>query len=170
MEFQSPNAMARAAYEDAVAQIKNGPYGGEGNHGHCGGGSVEMVDRGVESVDSKRERDDTMLFNAVRKNSVAQIQHDDKAVTSRIEDIWRSSSGTVDTKISQTMETILTEIDSLVAAGLGAFYDLDATTRQLSQSKELAENRAREAKRLASIDEQSRTTLSVSGARRISFP
>jgi hypothetical protein len=168
MEFQSPNAMARAAYENAVAQIKNGPYGGEGNNGHShgGGGIVDMVGRGGGG-ESKAQRDDAILFHA-RKKSVAHI--DDKAVSSRIEDIWHSSSGTVDAKIFQTMEIMLTEIDSLVAAGLGAFYDLDAAMRQLSQSKELAENRAREAKRLHSIDEQSRTTLSVSGSRRISFP
>jgi len=169
MEFQSPNAMARAAYENAVAQIKNGPYGGEGNNGHShgGGGIVDMVGRGGGGESKTRERDDAILFHA-RKKSVAHI--DDKAVSSRIEDIWHSSSGTVDAKISQTMEIMLTEIDSLVAAGLGAFYDLDTATRQLIQSKELEENRAREAKRLHSIDEQSRTTLSVSGSRRISFP
>ena len=83
-------------------------------------------------------------------------------MASRIEDIWRSDSGTVDAKTSQTMEIILSEIDSLVGLGLSAFSTLDETTRTLHQTKEVAENRAREAKRLMAMDEQSRSTLSVS--------
>lgn len=151
--------MARAAYEDAVAQM-SGPYGGEADHAR--GGNVAGT---IERADSGKTREcDAMLFNA-RKDNVVNIQHDEKAMNSRIEDIWRSSGGTVDTKMSQTMDTLLPEIDSLVAAGLGAFSSLDTTNRQLNQSKELAENRAREAKRLHSIDEQSRATLSVSAAR-----
>jgi hypothetical protein len=53
------------------------------------------------------------------------------------------------------------ELDSLLEFGLGAFNDLDMTTRQLTQAKELAETRSREAQRLQLIDEQSRTSLSV---------
>ena len=164
----SPKSMAQAAYEDAVAKM-SGPY--EGDHGHGGGGNVEKINRGGESAESAKQREETLLFNiSFLENNAANIQHDEKAMSSRIEDIWRSSSsGTVDTKITQTMETILTEIDGLVGLGLGAFSALDTTRRQLGQSKELAENRDREAKRLHAIDEQSRSTLSVSGSRRRSI-
>jgi len=163
----SPKSMAQAAYEDAVAKM-SGPY--EGDHGHGGGGNVEKINRGGESAESVKQREETLLFNTSQTNNVVNMQHDEKAMSSRIEDIWRSSSGnTVDTKITQTMETILTEIDGLVGLGLGAFSALDTTRRQLGQSKELAENRDREAKRLHAIDEQSRSTLSVSGSRRRSI-
>ncbi|KAL7497851.1 hypothetical protein ACHAWT_009094 [Skeletonema menzelii] len=156
----SPKSMAQAAYEDAVAKMSNDLYsdneGGGGHHGR--GGNVEKSDRG-ESAESVNVREETFLNTALTRNSV-NVQHDEKAMSSRIEDIWRSSGGTVETKITETMETILAEIDGLVGLGLGAFSALDTTKRQLNQSKELAENRDREAKRLHSIDEQSRTTLS----------
>lgn len=158
----SPKSMAQAAYEDAVAKMSNDLYsdneGGGGHHGR--GGNVEKSDRG-ESAESVNVREETFLNTALTRNSV-NVQHDEKAMSSRIEDIWRSSGGTVETKITETMETILAEIDGLVGLGLGAFSALDTTKRQLNQSRELAENRDREAKRLHSIDEQSRTTLSVS--------
>ena len=166
----SPKSMAQAAYEDAVANMSNGQYGGsEGDHGHGGGGNVEKINRGGESAESVKQREETLLFNTSQTNNVVNMQHDEKAMSSHIEDIWRSSSGSVDKKITQTMETILTEIDGLVGLGLGAFSALDTTRRQLGQSKELAENRDREAKRLHAIDEQSRSTLSVSGSRRRSI-
>jgi len=148
--------MAQAAFEDAVANMSNGPFGGgEGNHGHGGGGTEKDIDRS-ESAES---REDTLLFDTVLTNNNVGVEHDEKAMCSRIEDIWRSSSGAVETK-TQTMETILAEIDGLIGLGLGAFAALDSTKRALNQSKELVENRDREAKRLHSIDEQSRSTLS----------
>ena len=153
----SPNAMARAAYEDAVAQINNAPCGGsDGGRSHVEEGVVEKSDRGGGNVVA--ERGDSVFFS----NNNANNHHDGKAMASRIEDIWRSDSGTVDAKTSQTMEIILSEIDSLVGLGLSAFSTLDETTRTLHQTKEVAENRAREAKRLMAMDEQSRSTLSVS--------
>ncbi len=164
----SPKSMAQAAFEDAVANMSNGSFGGgEGNHG--GGGTGKEIDRS-ESAES---REDTLLFStSLTTNNNVSVEHDEKAMCSRIEDIWRSSSGAVETKITQTMETILAEIDGLVGLGLAAFSTLDTTKRQLAQSKELAENRDREAKRLHSIDEQSRSTLSVSysRSRSISYP
>lgn len=163
----SPHSMAQAAFEDAVANMSNGPFGGgEGNHGHGGGGTGKDIDRS-ESAES---REDTLLFDTVLTNNNVGVEHDEKAMCSRIEDIWRSSkmSCLTITKITQTMETILAEIDGLIGLGLGAFAALDSTKRALNQSKELAENRDREAKRLHSIDEQSRSTLSVSDSRGIS--
>lgn len=154
----SPTTMAHKAFEDAVANLSNGQFGGgQGNHGH-GGGTGKEIGRS-ESAES---REDTLLFNTNLTNNNAGAEYDEKAMCSRIEEIWRSGSGTVETKITQTMETILAEIDGLVGLGLGAFAALDSTKRALNQSKELAENRDREAKRLHSIDEQSRSTLSVS--------
>lgn len=163
----SPKSLAHKAYEDAVANMTNGSFSsGEGNHGHGGGGGTGKDGNHSESTES---REDTLLFNTALTNNNAGVEHDEKAMCSRIEDIWRSSSGAVETKITQTMETILGEIDGLVGLGLGAFAQLDSTKRALNQSKELAENRDREAKRLHSIDEQSRSTLSVSDSRQRSI-
>lgn len=167
----SPKSMAQAAYEDAVAKMSNDAYGdnnegGGGGHGRGGGNvvNVEKSNRGESAVSVNNGRVETFfLNNTLTNNNNVNGQHDDKAMSSRIEDIWRSNGGTVETKITETMEIILSEVDGLVGLGLGAFSALDTTKRQLNQSKELAENRDREAKRLHSIDEQSRTTLSVSG-------
>ena len=88
--------------------------------------------------------------------------HGEKVLGSRIEDIWSSDNGTtVDMKIAATMKTIFKEIDSLVNSGVRAYNELESTTRQLNQSKELAETRSREVKRLHDQDEQSRSTLAV---------
>jgi hypothetical protein len=86
-------------------------------------------------------------------------------VSTRIDEIWKSGGNRdfdVEVKLTQTMRLLVGEIDSILNAGLGAFQDLDATTRQLAQSRELAETRSREAQRLQSADEESRDTLSVS--------
>ena len=129
----SPHSMAQAAFEDAVANMSNGPFGGgEGNHGHGGGGTGKDIDRS-ESAES---REDTLLFDTVLTNNNVGVEHDEKAMCSRIEDIWRFSSGAVETKITQTMETILAEIDGLIGLGLGAFAALDSTKRALNQRKE----------------------------------
>lgn len=85
-------------------------------------------------------------------------------VSANIDEMWKSG-GNKDREVTLTAETmrlLVGEIDSILNAGLGAFQDLDATTRQLAQSRELAENRSREAHRLQSADEESRDTLSVS--------
>ena len=164
----SPKSMAQAAYEDAVAKMSNDAYGdneggGGGGHGR-GGGNVVNVEKSNRGESGPNGREETFFLNTnLTNNNAVNGQHDEKAMSSRIEDIWRSSGGTVETKITETMEIILSEVDGLVGLGLGAFSALDTTKRQLNQSKELAENRDREAKRLHSIDEQSRTTLSVSG-------
>ena len=87
-------------------------------------------------------------------------------VSTRIDEIWKSGGNRdfdVEVNLTQTMRLLVGEIDSILNAGLGAFQDLDATTRQLAQSRELAETRSREAQRLQSADEESRDTLSVSG-------
>jgi hypothetical protein len=156
--------MARAAYEDAVAQMNSGPScGGDGgdNHGH-GGNNNEMTDRDKNNGNEAERSNDSVLFGVTNKHNYVDNGHGEKVLVSRIEDIWSSDNGTtVDTKISATMETIFKEIDGLVNSGLRAYNELESTTRQLNQSKELAETRSREVKRLHDQDEQSRSTLAV---------
>ena len=126
----SPKSMARAAYEDAVAQMKSGPsYGGGGdgdNHGHGGNNN--------ENNGNEAERsNDTILFGVTNKHNYVDNGHGEKVLGSRIEDIWSSDNGTtVDIKIRATMETIFKEIDSLVNSGLRAYNELESTTRQLN--------------------------------------
>ena len=79
----------------------------------------------------------------------------------QIKELWISSDINIETKLSETVDLLIREVDSLLQYGLGAFNDLDVTTRQLNQATELAETRSREAQRLQLIDEQSRTSLSV---------
>ena len=158
----SPHSMARA-FQDAVAQMNSGPsYGGGGdgdNHGH-GGNNNEMI---CKNNGNQAERsNDTILFGATNQHNYVDNGHVEKVLGSRIEDIWSSDNGTtVDIKIRATMETVFKEIDSLVNSGLRAYNELESTARQLNQSKELAETRSREVKRLHDQDEQSRSTLAV---------
>ena len=165
MNGLSPKSLARAAYEDAVAQMNSGTsYGGGGdgdNHGH-GGNNYEMTERD-KNHDNEAERSNaSVLFSVTNKHNDVENGHGEKVLGSRIEDIWSSDNGTtVDIKISATMETIFREIDGLVNSGLRAYNELESTTRQLNQSKELAETRSREVKRLHDQDEQSRSTLAV---------
>ena len=165
MNGLSPKSLARAAYEDAVAQMNSGTsYGGGGdgdNHGH-GGNNYEMTERD-KNQDNEAERSNaSVLFGVTNKHNYVENGHGEKVLGSRIEDIWSSDNGTtVDIKISATMETIFREIDGLVNSGLRAYNELESTTRQLNQSKELAETRSREVKRLHDQDEQSRSTLAV---------
>lgn len=79
----------------------------------------------------------------------------------QIKELWISSDINIETKLSETVDLLIREVDSLLQYGLGAFNDLDVKTRQLNQATELAETRSREAQRLQLIDEQSRTSLSV---------
>lgn len=84
-------------------------------------------------------------------------------VSAHIGEMWkRGGNKNFEVTLTETMRVLVGEIDSILNAGLGAFQDLDATTRQLAQSRELAETRSREAQRLQSADEESRDTLSVS--------
>jgi hypothetical protein len=84
-------------------------------------------------------------------------------VSAHIGEMWKSGGNKdCDVTLTETMRLLVGEIDSILNAGLGAFQDLDATTRQLAQSRELVETRSREAQRLQSADEESRDTLSVS--------
>jgi hypothetical protein len=165
MNSLSPHSMARAAYEDAVALMNSGPScgggGGGDGQGHRGSNN-EMTDRDKNNGNEAERSNDSVLFGVTNKHNYVDNGHGEKVLVSRIEDIWSSDNGTtVDTKISATMETIFKEIDGLVNSGLRAYNELESTTRQLNQSKELAETRSREVKRLHDQDEQSRSTLAV---------
>jgi len=76
-----------------------------------------------------------------------------------IEKIWKSND--TESNLAETLRLLVTEIDLMVKAGLGAFNELDAANRQLLQSKELIETRSREATRINAMEDQSRASLSV---------
>lgn len=81
---------------------------------------------------------------------------------SDIQSIWEKSSNTdMDSNLTNTLSLLLSEIDSMVQAGLGAFHELDVANRQLVQSKELIETKSREATRIGAVEDQSRASLSV---------
>eukprot|EP00579_Thalassiosira_antarctica_P011139 CAMPEP_0201917494 /NCGR_PEP_ID=MMETSP0903-20130614/6878_1 /ASSEMBLY_ACC=CAM_ASM_000552 /TAXON_ID=420261 /ORGANISM="Thalassiosira antarctica, Strain CCMP982" /LENGTH=298 /DNA_ID=CAMNT_0048453571 /DNA_START=31 /DNA_END=927 /DNA_ORIENTATION=+ len=155
--------MAKAAYTAAVAQMEK----------------QDKNKRNPEEVESDRENDSLArggsdgvaisrpakflkvhgdgTFSDTSQNNDAGREND---VGARIEEIWKSGTNKTEDKFSETLRLLVGELDSIVQCGLGAFYDLDTTSRQLIQSKELAETRSREAQRLHAIDEQSRASLS----------
>ncbi len=138
----SPMSMAHAAYTAAVAKNNR-------NRDDC-------------AIDSPGEGNVTnhagSLFPESWDNDAGRASN----VGARIDEIWKSCKGDADATLAETLRLLVGELDSLVQCGLGAFHDLDATTRQLAQSREFAETRSRDAQRFHSIDEQSRASLSVS--------
>ena len=128
----SPNTMATRAFDDAVAVLQSNA---ESNGGY----------------DPSREDGD------------AEINQDVDAIA-RIQQLWKTgANGDADARsaaVAETLALISGEVDSLVQPGLGAFYDLGDSNRQLAQTTEIAEARGREAQRLHASEEQSRSSLS----------
>ncbi|KAL7545243.1 hypothetical protein ACHAWF_008594 [Thalassiosira exigua] len=178
---RSPNALAEAAYSAAVAQMEGrqrkkardreeGGGGGEEEGGielrrggGVGGGGDERGESRVDPPEVDLARGDVGAAGTTPSEPVEDA-------VARVEEIWKGGGGNdnddddgeggVEAKISATLRLVLAELDGLTKCGLGAFHDLDATSRQLVRSRELAEARSREAKRLQDVDEQSRASLS----------
>ena len=151
----SPMSMARAAFTAAVAKMERQ----DKNHRVD---DVAALNRAMDSSDEENmaNRSTVALFlESSKDNDVTRVSD----VGARIDDIWKSGKGDAEANLAETLRLLVSELDSLMHFGLGAFYDLDTTTRQLAQSREFAETRSREAQRLQSVDEQSRASLSVSG-------
>mmetsp|Transcript_19579 Transcript_19579/g.45947 ORF Transcript_19579/g.45947 Transcript_19579/m.45947 type:complete len:277 (-) Transcript_19579:1702-2532(-) len=132
----SPNTMATRAFDDAVAVLQSNAER-EGPPSQEDGG-----DSGDKIIDSDNKVD-----------AIARIQQ-----------LWKTSANAdADARsaaVTETLALISGEVDSLVQSGLGAFYDLDSASRQLAQTREIAEARGREAQRLHASEEQSRSSLS----------
>ena len=108
----------------------------------AGGAAAAVADDDDDEVLSSK-----LLFN--------EESSDEKS----IEKIWKSND--TESNLAETLRLLVTEIDLMVKAGLGAFNELDAANRQLLQSKELIETRSREATRINAMEDQSRASLSV---------
>ncbi|KAL3764284.1 hypothetical protein ACHAWU_004096 [Discostella pseudostelligera] len=142
----SPKSMAEAAYTAAVAQIAVRHDKTNRNRA-----DDDTMDRGIDICEDE---------GGANNVSNSRKAGNDIDLGTSIKKIWKSSDIAVDEKLSETVGLLVGELDSLLEFGLGAFNDLDVTMRQLTQAKELAETRSREAQRLQLIDEQSRTSLS----------
>ena len=153
----SPKSMAEAAYTAAVAQIAVRHDKTNRNRA-----DDDTMDRGIDDSSERGIGTNTMKGGGANNVSNSRKAGNDIDLGTSIKKIWKSSDIAVDEKLSETVGLLVGELDSLLEFGLGAFNDLDMTTRQLTQAKELAETRSREAQRLQLIDEQSRTSLSVS--------
>jgi hypothetical protein len=147
----SPNSMAHAAYTAAVAKMERQ----DKNHR-----DIVALSCAIDSSDEGNNANHTgALFSESSKDDDVKRQSD---VSARINEIWKSGKGDDEANLTETLRLLVGELDSLMQCGLGAFYNLDTTTRQLAHSREFAETRCREAQRLQSVDEQSRASLSAS--------
>lgn len=158
----SPKSMAEAAYNAAVSQIA---VRHDKNNGNRENDSVSVSNAPNDNSSKSKGGVRPKIREIGGGNSnVSEIRKsgDEVDLGTCIKDIWKSSDFNVEEKLTDTMSLLVGELDSLLQCGLGAFNDLDATTRKLTQAKELADTRSREAQRLQLIDEQSRTSLSVS--------
>lgn len=147
----SPNSLAAEAFKNAVAQMEK-----------------QNKEAGVELLDGENRGDDGVAISS-RPEILLEVrgdgEHDDAGrendVNARIEAIWKSGAGDCpQEKFEETLRLLMGELDEVVREGIGAFHELDTTSRQLAQAKELAETRSREAQRLHAVDEQSRASLS----------
>lgn len=155
---QSPTTMAAAAMAAAVAnrdrQLKQNSN------------DVVIENKENDSVVISSS-DPTKLFNEEEPptiNSIEQIW-DGGNVESNLT-LAKSVAPTTQhhqtsINVSPLFQMLLSEIDSMVQSGLGAFHELDVANRQLIQSKELAETKSREATRMNAVEDQSRNSLSV---------
>lgn len=164
MADQSPQSMAEAAYAAAVAQMERQDETKRVRDDGVNSSKSNALDSQGEDIihrpmKSFKPNDDGIFVTPSGRKSDLEI--DSTAVGNHIEEIWKTGSD-VEENFAATIHILIQEINSLMQCGLGAFHDLDATSRKLAQSKELAETRSREAQRLHSIDEQSRASLSVS--------
>jgi len=144
----SPKSMAEAAYTNAVTQMKNN------------NNADAQKETMIQSNDNNNTGEDggvVLNTNDTADNTPPNIGD----VTARIEKIWQASSGnSVDDNLEKTLSLLVGELDNFIQCGLSAFKDLDSTQRQLTQAKELAETKSREAARLQALDEENRASLS----------
>ena len=122
-----------------------------------------MAEAAYTAAVAQRDRNTNASDND-NNNSHSQGQNDSTNVNandneSSIEQIWKTGESGNE-NLDATLRLLVGELDNFVACGLEAFTDLDKTKRALTQAKELAEMKSREAERLQIIDEKSRTSLS----------
>lgn len=165
MADQSPHAMAEAAYAAAVEKIER--YNPKRNR------DEDPTDLDADAFGVGESCDDHCISRPSKtfkhfsdgdtseNDFQTSDEHDSTIAGGEIEKIWKSP-GDVEAKHNKTLRLLILELDALVQCGLVAFQELDATSVKLAWSKEVAETRAREAERLHSIDNQSRSSLSVS--------
>lgn len=142
----SPKSMAEAAYTNAVTQMKN-----------KNNSDVVQKETMNQSNDNNTGEESGVVLNTndTADNTPPNIGD----ITARIENIWQASSNK-DANLEKTINLLVGELDNFIQCGLSAFKDLDSTQRQLTQARELAETKSREAARLQSLDEENRQSLS----------
>lgn len=134
---QSPTTMAAAAMAAAVANRER------------------QLKQNSNDVIQNKEND-----SVISSSDPTKLFNDEVPPTNNsIEQIWDGDNA--ESNLAQTLSLLLSEIDSMVQSGLGAFHELDVANRQLVQSKELAETKSREAIRINAVEDQSRNSLSV---------
>ncbi|KAL3797416.1 hypothetical protein HJC23_010542 [Cyclotella cryptica] len=149
MDQLSPITMAAQAYTAAVADRERH----EKSKRSAEEGTIPFHDED----DAMRCTRPTKLFKSREDSSHEEGEYEN--TTERgIEEIWKS--GDNEANLAETLRLLTDEIDSMVQCGLGAFHDLDVASRQLLQSKELAETRSREAQRFHAVEDQNRASLS----------
>ena len=134
---QSPTTMAAAAMAAAVANRER------------------QLKQNSNDVIENKENDSVISSSDPTKLFNDEVQ----PTNNSIEQIWDGDNA--ESNLAQTLSLLLSEIDSMVQSGLGAFHELDVANRQLVQSKELAETKSREAIRINAVEDQSRNSLSV---------
>jgi hypothetical protein len=142
---QSPTSMAATAMAAAVANRERQTKLAT-NDERC-----EEKDEPILSSSTAAAARPIKLFN----------QEDPTSTASDIQNIWNAHSD-AESNLAETLRLLISEIDTLVQSGLGAFHELDVANRQLVQSKELIETKSREATRIGAVEDQSRASLSVS--------
>lgn len=140
---QSPTTMAATAMAAAVA-------------------NRERQSKLATNADDQGEENDEPILSSSAAALPTKLFNQEETVTeSDIQNIWNTSLD-AESNLAETLRLLISEIDTMVQSGLGAFHELDVTNRQLVQSKELIETKSREATRIGAVEDQSRASLSVS--------
>jgi hypothetical protein len=141
---QSPTTMAATAMAAAVANRER------------------QSKLATNADDLDEENDEPILSSSTAAARPTKLFNQEDTITeSDIQKIWNTSLD-AESNLAETLRLLISEIDTMVQSGLGAFHELDVTNRQLVQSKELIETKSREATRIGAVEDQSRASLSVS--------
>jgi hypothetical protein len=74
-----------------------------------------------------------------------------------------------DKAVERTTALVLEEVEATLRDGLEAYYGFDSASRELTQTKDLAESRGREVSRLQALEAQSRTSVSVRSLKKLNI-
>jgi hypothetical protein len=171
---QTPKTMAAAAYTTAVEERKQKDQEEKkrqhDNDKHNDGEKRARVDNNNTPFEKEISTHHQMANQQWHDRDIRNEGSPETDAQERLTEIWNSiedkhtgvcTVADFDKVVERTTALVLEEVESTLRDGLEAYYGFDSTSRELIQTKDLAESRGREVSRLQALEGQSRTSISV---------